>query len=90
MSDCRVLGKTVEEFNIHWNMATFRLGGLSERASRKIAQIYVKELASSLQSNGTTLQDFFINLTRGGSLSTMAVAEATTYDKIKDFYRHNL
>lgn len=90
MSEFKILGETLEEFMVRWNAITFQLGGLNEKSARKLARIYVNELKMSLKSHGIDLQDFFLNLSRGGSISTVKVAEATTPSKIKKFYRHNL
>lgn len=90
MGEFKILGETIEEFLVRWNAVTFQLGGLSESFARKLAQIYMNELNTALEAYGTNLQDFFINLSRGGSISLISVAKATTDSKIKEFYRYNL
>jgi len=90
MGEWKILGETVEEFMVRWNAVTFQLGGLSEFSARKLAIIYIKELKTSLESYGLTLTNFFVNLSRGGSISAVRVADTTTPLKIKEFYRHNL
>ncbi len=90
MSDFKVLGKTIEDFTVNWAAISFQLGGLSELFAKELAHIYIKELKFFLNSYGISLQDFFVNLSRGGSISIIQVADATTRSKIKEFYRYNL
>lgn len=90
MGEWKILGETVEEFMVRWNAVTFQLGGLSEAFAKRLALIYIKELETSLESYGLDLTSFFVNLSRGGSISTVKVTDTTTSSKIKEFYRHNL
>ena len=90
MGEWKILGETVEEFMVRWNAVTFQLGGLNESFAKRLALIYIKELKTSLESYGLTLTIFFVNLSRGGSISTVKVIDTTTSSKIKEFYRHNL
>jgi 2-polyprenyl-3-methyl-5-hydroxy-6-metoxy-1,4-benzoquinol methylase len=86
----KILGGSIEEFLINWNKITFQLGGLSEFRAEKLSSLYLGELKITLNALGIDLQEFFINLSRGGSISTVKVADATSKSKIEDFYRHNL
>ena len=91
MSEFKVLGQTIEEFMIRWNKVTFQLGGLKESFADKLARIYINELKTSLAAYGISLEMFFINLSRGGSISMLPVRNAISNNmKIKEFYRHNL
>lgn len=90
MSEFKVLGQTIEEFMIRWNKVTFQLGGLNESFAEKLARIYINELKTSLTTYNVSLEMFFINLSRGGSISMLPVKKATSAIKIKEFYRYNL
>lgn len=90
MSEFKVLGQTIEEFMIRWNAVTFQLGGLNEDYAKFLSKKYIDQFKLSLKKNKLNIQDFFLNLSRGGSISTIPVEEATNQFTIKEFYKYNL
>ncbi len=89
-SEFRILGKTIEEFLIQWNVVTFQLGRLNKTSSKKLSKNYIKALKKTLEPFHIDLETFFINLSRMGSISLMKMEDATTPEKIKQFYSQNL
>jgi len=86
----KVLGRSVEEFLIRWNAISFHLGGLSESFADRLSRLYLSELKNSLKSMGISIAEFFINLSRGGSISTVKVEDVKESSDVKEFYRHNV
>jgi 2-polyprenyl-3-methyl-5-hydroxy-6-metoxy-1,4-benzoquinol methylase len=84
----KIFGRSIRDFIIWWNAASFEIGGFSSAAAYRISRIFIGELEKLLKRRRRTLEDFFVNLSHDGSISMADHRAIQSPAQIKEFYRH--